>query len=300
MNNIENLKKIALTLPLKPGCYIFKDTEGEVLYVGKSKCLRKRIVSYFNPKDDKIAQMMRFAVDLSYQAVNTDAEALLLEYNLIKQHRPLYNKKMRQDRQHWYINVEGPALLISEKKGKTSAGPFVNKEHAAESLAFIGDYWPVATCELKRKEPCLRFHIKQCLGPCIGNLDAKYNKAMKDVTAFINGDLSVVEKLDKQIKKAARDMAFEKAARLRDQQENLYILSRQLERMPPDLRGKNYFVLVESRHDDGFLWVYMEDGCVRVWMSFPAEELVIFGYEEGLQMGRAVVEVEALRRFIEA
>lgn len=292
---MHKLKEIANSLPLSPGCYIFKDGEGQILYVGKSKCLKKRVATYFGKqKDEKIAQLMRFAEDLCYKCVGTDVEALILEYCLIKQYRPPYNAKMRKDRQYWYINIEEPKILISQEKGNISAGPFPRKEYAADALAQLGDYWPIPTCEAKRKGPCLRFHIKQCVAPC-ANKDKEY----AELIAFFKGDFSVLEKLNYRIKELVEEMAFEKAAHLQNQYENLYALSNHIERMPPNLKGKNYYISLKSRHDDSFLWVYMQDLCVRAWMIFPNGEFVVFEREEGLKLANAVLEIEALRGFVE-
>ena len=296
----ENMKNIADSLPMKPGCYIFKDEDGQVLYVGKSKSLKKRVASYFKKqKDERIAQMMHFATDLSYKCVDTDIEALLLEYSLIKQHRPPYNVKMQKDRQYWYINVEGTLLLISQDKSEKFAGPFYRKEHAEDALIILGDYWPISVCQARQKGPCLRFHIKQCLAPCSEGFNAEYKAVIKELIRFFEGDKKALKKLKKRIKDAAKEMAFEKAANLQMQYDNLHMLSRQLERMPPDLEGKSYYISLESRHEDSFLWVYMQDACVLAWMSFPMEKFVVFEREDGLRLARAVLEIEALRSYVE-
>jgi len=292
---MHKLKEIANALPLNPGCYIFKDEDGQILYVGKSKCLKKRVATYFGKqKDEKIAQLMHFAADLSYQCVGTDIEALLLEYCLIKQYRPPYNAKMRKDRQYWYINIEEPKILISQEKGSISAGPFPRKEYAWDALSQLGDYWPIPTCEAKRKGPCLRFHIKQCLAPCTSDTGG-----YKELAAFFKGDFSVLKKLNTLINKAVKEMAFEKAAHLQNQYENLRELSKHIEKMPPDLKGKNYYISLKSRHDSSFMWVYMQDFCVRAWMTFPNGAFVVFEHEEGSRLANAVLEIEALRGFVE-
>jgi len=292
---MHRLKNLANALPLSPGCYIFKAEDGEVLYVGKSKCLKKRVATYFgNQKDEKTAQMMHFATDLSYQCVGTDVEALILEYCLIKQHRPAYNAKMRKDRQYWYINIEGSKILISEEKGRISAGPFPRKEYAGDALGELGDYWPIPTCENKRKGPCLRFHIKQCIAACIGSVEA-----YEELIAFFKGDFSVLKKLKCFISEAVEKMAFEKAAHLQTQYENLHQLSKYIEKMPPDLKNRNYYISLKSRHDDSFMWVYMQNLCVRAWMTFPIGEFTVFEREEGLKLTNAVLEIEALRGFVE-
>ena len=149
-------------IPLSPGCYLFKDAEGRILYIGKSKCLRKRVASYYREqKDERIAQMMMFAISVDYLCTNTDIEAILLEYSLIKKYRPQYNVRMAKEREHWYIKVDTcqpiPDIFIvaeNELKGRAKQeeqgihyiGAFFRPEHAEEALETIGEYWHTPVC----------------------------------------------------------------------------------------------------------------------------------------------------------
>jgi len=300
----------AKSLPLSPGCYLFKDDNDQVLYVGKSKCLRKRVSSYFKKqKDEKIAQMMHFAANLSHQETATDIEAMLLEHKLIRQYRPPYNVRMRKERQHWYMKVDDNYIYVipkDERKKASCIGPFYRQDHAEEVLISLGDIWAVPTCQGIGKSPkknsCLRFHIGQCLGPCIGN---SAESAIQEVHTFLKGETEpVLQRFKNQIEDAAQAMLFEKAARLRDQRDILQDLASQIERMPPELEGKDYYIFLKSRHEDGFLLIYSHKRCVKSWLRFgntndsSAYELVKFEREEGLRLIDAILEVDAIRCFL--
>ena len=335
---------IILTIPLTPGCYLFKDADDQVLYVGKSKCLRKRVASYFynKQKDDKFAQMMLFAASVSYQCTDTDIEAILMEHKLIKTYRPIYNVRMRKDRQCWYIAIDvdkpypGICVLsqtMCQNEAQLYAGPFYRQENGLLALEAIGEYWNIPTCGFNGGKntpatPCLRFHLKQCMGPCTSSANIKkYQSTIKKITSFLNGSFEpVLQDIIRLIQDASQTMAYEKAARLRDQYEQLYALAQQLANMPPKLNGRNFCVLVKSRHEESFLWLYIQDYNTKAWMrftgmdeweakskamikyvekgikpkQFPPGEFFTFGENEGLDLTNALLEVDALHYFVDA
>jgi len=327
-------------LPLTPGCYLFKDSDGCVLYVGKSKSLRKRVSSYFTQqhKDEKIARMMRFVTDISHQCTATDIEALLLEFRLIKTYRPPYNVRMRKDRQRWFVKIDTrqtyPGLYVVPEAAQNAdefcIGAFYREEHAASALEIISEYWRTPTCEFggkrtKSKPPCLRFHIQRCLAPCARCTPAnEYQSIIKEVISFFCiSHEPTLQDIKNQIHEHCQTMAYEKAAHLQNQYNNLYTLARQLEKSPPELEGKNYYVLLKSPHEDNFLLLHMQNKCVTAWIRFAnlaewdvkssamiqyiengkmpetplLDDFTVFSEDEGLRLAEAVLEIDASRRF---
>ena len=287
------------SIPYTPGCYLFKDKDGNILYVGKSKCLRKRVASYFRPqKDTKIEKMMMFAAGVSHMPTDTDIDALLMEHRLIKEHRPPYNARMRKDRQSWYIQIDVtqmyPSLCIvpeTQDSPVLSIGSFLSEDSAVQALETIGICWQLPTCgqDFSRvKRPCLRFQIKQCIAPCSGEVGYEvYQSAVQGACTFLcGGDASVHEsmlgKLERQMREATEAQEYEKAADLRDIHEDLHRLSRQLANMPPALEGKDYCVFIKSRHEECFILAYLQDGCVRAYMRFDSISDFLHGDKLGI------------------
>ncbi|MCL2398895.1 MAG: GIY-YIG nuclease family protein [Defluviitaleaceae bacterium] len=339
LHNTEHLANIIREFPLTPGCYLFKDAEGRVLYVGKSKALRKRVASYLRQqKEEKIAMMMRFAADVSYQCTDTDIEAILLEHRLIKMHRPPYNARMKKDRRHWYIKIDihqpYPGMFVIPKDTQQTEfciGPFYRQENAIEALDIIGEYWKTPTCGFRNanttKSPCLRFHIQRCLGPCAKCSPInEYKSAVDEVISFFSGSFEpTLQKIKKLVYEASQAMAYEKAAHFNNQYNSLYALATQLSNAPPKLNGKSYCVLLKSRHEENFLLLYLQDQCVPAWMRFASQDeweiksnamvqyikkgeipkgllagdFVVFKKDDGLRLANAVWEVEALRRYVD-
>src|SRR3982751_310493 len=168
------------TLPTQPGCYLYKNAEGEVIYVGKAKNLRARVRSYFleaSQADAKTGSLMREAVDIEYIVVANEREALALENNLIKQRKPRYNILLRDDKTYPYVkltNERYPRVYVTRrilKDGATYYGPFFPGNLAHRLVHFIHRHFKVPSCKIdfgrKHTHPCLQFHIHRCLGPCV-------------------------------------------------------------------------------------------------------------------------------------
>jgi excinuclease ABC subunit C len=223
------------TLPTGPGCYLYKNAEGEVIYVGKAKNLRARVRSYFLKANQlanrKTGSLMREAVDLEYITVANEHEALALENNLIKQRKPRFNILLRDDKTYPYIK-----LTLADKHPKV----FVTRRLRKDGSAYYGPYFPgnlawrlvdvihrsflIPSCkvDLNRYHPraCLQYYIKRCLGPCVEGFVSteEYAQAVRDVQLFLDGKTGELEtRLTKRMEAAAEGMQFELAARLRDQ-----------------------------------------------------------------------------------
>lgn len=222
------------TLPTGAGCYLYKNAEGEVIYVGKAKNLRARVRSYFlatSQANAKTGTLMREAVDIEYILVANEREALALENNLIKQRKPRFNILLRDDKTYPYIK-----LTVADKHPKI----FVTRKIRKDGSAYFGPYFPgnlayrlvdvvhrsflIPSCkvDLNRYHPraCLQYYIKRCLGPCVEGFVSteEYAQAIRDVQLFLEGKPSELEaRLTERMEKAAENMQFELAAKLRDQ-----------------------------------------------------------------------------------
>lgn len=223
------------TIPDAPGSYQFKDAEGRVLYVGKAKSLRSRLSNYFvNPAylPARTAQMVQTAATVEWIEVRNELEALMLEYNLIKQHRPRFNVRLVDDKSYPFLAVtlddEWPRAMVmrgAKRKGVRYFGPYGHAYAIRETLDLLLRTFPIRTCSPNKYShharlgrPCLLFHIEKCAGPCVGEIDKDaYSKLVEQLLSFLDGDTDeVVERLDKQMFEASDRMEFELAARLRD------------------------------------------------------------------------------------
>ncbi|ADW69423.1 excinuclease ABC subunit UvrC [Granulicella tundricola] len=228
------LQKIR-TLPTSPGCYLYKNAEGEVIYVGKAKNLRSRVRSYFleanQRNNQKTGSLMREAVDVDYITVDNEREALALENNLIKQRKPRFNILLRDDKTYPYIKItltdRHPKVFVTRrlrKDGGAYFGPYFpgNLAHRLVDLIHRSFLIPSCKVDLNRYHPraCLQYYIKRCLGPCVEGLvtPETYKDTIRDVQLFLDGRTDELEKrLTARMAEAAENMQFELAARLRDQ-----------------------------------------------------------------------------------
>ena len=223
------------TIPEAPGSYQFYDAHDRVIYVGKARSLRSRVGSYFqDPRNlhPRTAQMVGSAHRVEWMQVDTDVEALMLEYNLIKEHRPRFNIRLVDDKSYPYLAVTvgdewaRPRVMRGTKrKGTRYFGPYGHAWAIRDTLDQLLRVFPVRTCsdaKLERHKklgkPCLLFHIEKCSGPCVGEIDrATYDTYVNDLCQFLEGDTDpVLQKLESQMLEAAEELEFEQAARIRD------------------------------------------------------------------------------------
>ncbi|MBW4040092.1 MAG: excinuclease ABC subunit C [Acidobacteria bacterium] len=223
------------TLPTGAGCYLYKNAEGEVIYVGKAKNLRSRVRSYFLKANQianaKTGSLMREAVDLEYILVANEREALALENNLIKQRKPRFNILLRDDKTYPYIKLtlrdRHPKVFVTRKLRKDGSayfGPYFPGNLAYRLVDVIHRSFLIPSCkvDLNRYHPraCLQYYIKRCLGPCVESFvtPTDYAQAIRDVQLFLEGNPNELEaRLTERMAAAAEAMQFELAARLRDQ-----------------------------------------------------------------------------------
>jgi excinuclease ABC subunit C len=229
-----DLRQKIRTLPTQPGCYLYKNADGEVIYVGKAKNLRARVRSYFldaSQANAKTGSLMREAVDVEYITVANEHEALALENNLIKQKKPRFNILLRDDKTYPYIkltmNDRYPKVFVTRrlrKDGSAYYGPYFPGNLAYRLVDLIHRSFLVPSCkvDLSRYHPraCLQYYIKRCLGPCLEGLTTpeSYRQTIHDVQLFLEGRPSELEQsLTQRMEAAAQAEQFELAARLRDQ-----------------------------------------------------------------------------------
>ena len=215
-----------LNLPNNPGCYLFKNTIDDVIYIGKAKNLKKRVKNYFNNNelDTKTQSMLRYANYLDFVVTDSEDEALILENNLIKKHQPKYNIRLKDAKSHSYLLLtkeEYPRLILDRwKKGKgVFFGPFISAQERDYILYFLRRTFLLRTCNKLPKKPCLRYHINLCDAPCI-NLISKndYDLKIEKIKMVLNGKTKqLLTNLNEEMKKYSDEQYYEKALRLRNE-----------------------------------------------------------------------------------
>jgi len=259
-------------LPEAPGCYIFKDSAGDCLYVGKSKKLRSRVRSYFNknasPKVKKLAQLIN---QIEYRPAASEIDALYIEHSLIKTYRPPFNSQMKKDLHPHYICVEWtrekPGLYISDRPNPdaTRYGSFTSAYDAREVMTVITRAWRLPSCEAQHYDiqgqtrSCLNLHIGRCFGPCQPGA-AGYRDALMQAAAFMQGrNKQSLAILAREMNQAVADLDFEKAAKLRDNLSDLEFLQRRFKYRIP-FQGRRICVLIKGYNEPSFMLLYYKNG----------------------------------------
>ena len=226
MFNIEEeLKK----LPTKPGVYIMRDKQDTIIYVGKAVSLKRRVTSYFRKtnKTERIKKMVSLIDHFEYIVVDNEAEALILECNLIKKNRPKFNVLLKDDKTYPYIKVDiksdFPNVIITRRiinDGSKYFGPYANSGSAKEMVNFIKQKYKIRQCRNFKSttRACLNYHIKRCMAPCCGLVyKEEYRKQIDEIIDLLDGKIDkIVKELDSQMEEASKNLQFEKAAELRD------------------------------------------------------------------------------------
>jgi excinuclease ABC subunit C len=239
------------SLPASPGVYLFRDERGEVLYIGKAKSLRPRVRSYFQQSGDTrttIRQLPERVADVEVIVTGTEVEALHLEQNLVKRHRPPFNVRLRDDKSFPYIAVtvedEYPRVMFTRerhRRGVVYFGPYANAKKVRETLDVLNRVFPYRPCEGPKPGrhsgiPCLDYHIDRCLAPCVGYVSREdYGAIIDQVIEFLSGETQpILRQLEQRMKEAAAEERFEEAARYRNR---LFSVSHLAERQAADKRA---------------------------------------------------------------
>ncbi len=223
------------SIPEEPGSYQFRDAAGRVIYVGKASNLRQRLSNYFqDPRNlhARTAQMVATAATVEWIQVRNEVEALMLEYSLIKQHRPRFNIRLRDDKSYPFMAVTldevWPRALVMrgrKRKGVRYFGPYAHAYAIRDTLDLLLRTFPIRTCSPSKfnqherlGRPCLLFHIEKCSGPCVGEITpAAYQQLVEELCEFLDGDTDeIVQRLQQEMKAAAGELEYERAARVRD------------------------------------------------------------------------------------
>lgn len=226
----EELKK----LPDKPGVYIMRDSNDDIIYIGKAVVLKNRVRQYFHSLSNQLPKVQAMVPKIKrfeYIVTDSELEALILECNLIKKHRPKFNILLKDDKGYPYIKVtmneEFPRIISTRKYEKDGAkyfGPYTSGFAVKETIALIKELFPIKSCnkalaeEHKKQRPCLNYYIHKCLGPCQGDVNKQeYRNLMKDICSFLGGKHEeMIKRLEIEMAAASENMEFEKAADLRD------------------------------------------------------------------------------------
>jgi excinuclease ABC subunit C len=265
------LKDKLQTLPTKPGVYLMKDEQGEVIYVGKAINLRNRVRSYFHASAEhspKLHRMIDAIADFDFIVTDSEIEALILECNLIKEHRPKYNVRLKDDKRYPYIKItwqeDYPRIIVTrrmERDGARYFGPFTAVWAVNQTLEMLRRLFPYLTCRREitgqDQRACLYYHIGRCAGPCIGAISKEeYRALINRICLFLEGKAEeIVADLQTQMTSAAEALDFERAAALRDQ---IRAVERVVERQKIVLAvGKDQDVIAVAREEG--------DACVQVF-----------------------------------
>lgn len=221
--HIENKLKL---LPDQPGCYLMKDVNAKIIYVGKAKNLKNRVRSYFKSSHEgKTAKLVSEIHDFETIVTSTDKEAFLLEITLIQKHKPYYNIKLKRGTGYPYIkitNERDPQIMIVSKvlnDGGYYFGPYPNVYAAQETVQLLQKVYPLRRCSGHQKRPCLYYHMGQCLGACFKEVPVEdYERNIRKIKSFLNGNVSQIKReLTAKMNDAADKLEFERAAEIRDQ-----------------------------------------------------------------------------------
>jgi excinuclease ABC subunit C len=267
----DQLKGILATLPTKPGCYLMKDAEARVIYVGKAVNLRNRVRSYFHTHashERRLQQLVSHIADIEWIVVASELEALILEMNLIKKHRPHYNVRLKDDKRYPYIKVHWadtfPTVTVTrqmERDGSRYFGPYTSVWAVHQSLDILRRIFPYLTCDREitgqDDRACLYYDIKLCTAPCIGKINQEgYRQMIADLCQFLEGRTeTIVSRLRLEMEQASEELHFEQAAAKRDQIRAIETVVERQKVISSDYADSDVLALARS---DG-------DACVQVF-----------------------------------
>lgn len=269
---VERLKAV----PASPGCYIYRDEAGEVLYVGKALVLRSRVRSYFQGStrhSDRIERMVRRVRDIEWIVVDSELEALVLECNLIKRYRPPFNVRLRDDKSYPYITITNekfPRVLFTRKVRRDGAkyfGPYTSAWAVRDTLGLLHRIFPLIPCGKSwsgrdEQRPCLYYHIGQCLAPCAGLAEREQYKAIVGkVERFLAGKQEgLLDEVREMMNQAAENLEFERAAVLRDQIQALEAILQRQKVLSTDHGDRDVIAVVKDERGAAIQMLYVRGG----------------------------------------
>lgn len=293
-----SLKEKIASLPEKPGVYIFKDSMGRVLYVGKAKNLRSRVKSYFTATerlDPRRQKMVTKTEEITFTVTDTEVEALALEANLIKQYKPRYNIILRDDKNYPYLrlglNDPWPTLEVVRRVARDGAlyfGPFIPAASVWETLSFIRRHFGIRPCRYRLDRPmrpCVQYQMKRCPAPCAGLVDRdEYMKEVREVERFLRGQRSeLIEDLTRRMELLAEELRFEEAAKVRDR---IRAIRRSLENqkvVAPELGDMDVIAFYQEGSDTLFQVFFIRRGILISTKDFYLKNTGFLTREELLE-----------------
>lgn len=278
----DDYDKIAPNFPTQPGVYRFIDKDDVILYIGKAKHLKKRVVSYFGNRKDmrnKTRVMVQKSVRIEYTIVDTEQDALLLEATLIQKHQPRYNVMLKSGKPYPYICIKKerfPRVFITrqvQKDGSKYFGPYVSRHRMNTIVELIKNLFQLRTCNLNLSEknilaekfkPCLEFHIKNCLAPCVGlEEEEAYNAKVDQVANILKGHFASVKRyLKEEMQKHAEDMQFERAQEIKVQYDALDNYQGKSTVVNPNIKDVDVFSLEQDDEIAYFNYLKVVDGAI--------------------------------------
>lgn len=300
----EYLKGIVLNLPDSPGCYQYLDDNGNIIYVGKAKNLKRRVSSYFNKEQQSLKTKLLVAkiADIKYVVVNSEADALLLENNLIKQHKPRYNVLLKDDKTYPSICITNeffPKLFKTRRieKGKGRFfGPYTNAGALHALLELIKKLYPLRTCNYNitpetvrqgKFKPCLEYQIKNCPAPCVGKISAdEYCKMISEITSILKGDIKVLqENLLAEMAEKASLLDFEAAQEIKEKYKLIENFRLRSEVVSSSMTNLDVFS-IESDEKNAFVnFLHIKNGCITQAFTIEYSKKLDESDEELISMG---------------
>ena len=289
MTLAEKLKEI----PVSAGVYLYKDSAGKIIYIGKAKRLRSRVRSYFQarPFDRKTDALVRQIADVEFIVTDNEVEALILEATLTKKHKPRYNVNLKDDKSYPHlkltINEPFPKAVITrriQKDGALYFGPFLPASMARKTIDVINRTFQLRTCDIeidgKAPRPCLEYHIKRCLGPCVKGLCTadQYQEAVRDVRLLLEGrNTELADTLEERMDQASEEMRYEMAAKYRDLRKTVVKLSEQQKMATTSDRDVDIFAYYREDQRLALQLFTMREGNIIgrrefFWEDLPAED----------------------------
>ena len=300
----EYLKGIVLNLPDSPGCYQYFDDNGNIIYVGKAKNLKRRVSSYFNKEQQSLKTKLLVAkiADIKYVVVNSEADALILENNLIKQHKPRYNVLLKDDKTYPSICITNeffPKLFKTRRieKGKGRFfGPYTNAGALHALLELIKKLYPLRTCNYNitpetvrqgKFKPCLEYQIKNCPAPCVGKISAdEYCKMISEITSILKGDIKVLqENLLAEMAEKASLLDFEAAQEIKEKYKLIENFRLRSEVVSSSMTNLDVFS-IESDEKNAFVnFLHIKNGCITQAFTIEYSKKLDESDEELISMG---------------
>jgi excinuclease ABC subunit C len=305
-------------LPIQPGVYIHKNVKGQIIYIGKAKSLRNRVRQYFQSSramDAKTQELVARIADLEYIVTDTEVEALVLESNLIKQHKPRYNVMLKDDKSYPHlkltVNEELPRIFKTrqvEKDGGAYFGPYLPASLADKTVRLINREFQLRTCsdevfEIYKRagRPCMEYQIKRCAGPCQKDLckPEQYRESVNDVQLLLEGkDKELADKLEARMLKASEEMRFELAAKYRDLMRTVRALSENQKMMGDTELDVDIFGYHRDANQLALQLFTMREGRIIGRREFYWEDIPVEGFNPGQFLGEVWAQYYTIGNYI--